>query len=72
MTPDAEAVLQALRDGGSPRDAPELAFASGVVGRRFEDAIAELQGVGAVGLIYETGPSTGYPFNAVQLLSDDE
>jgi hypothetical protein len=71
VTPEAQAVLQVLRDEGSPRDAQELALASGIVGRRFEIAVTELEGFGVVELIHETGPTTGYPFSAVQLLIDD-
>jgi hypothetical protein len=72
MTPDAEAVLQALREGTSPRDAQELALQSGIIGNRFERAVEELVGSGAVKLIHETGPSTGYSFSAVQLLIDGD
>jgi hypothetical protein len=72
MTADAKAVLQVLRDEGSPRDAQELALASGIVGGRFESAVAELEGVGVVELMHETGPRTGYPFSAVRLLIDDD
>ena len=74
MTPDAEAVLKALRDGPSPRDAHELAIASGVGGQPFERAVEELD---AMGLTAPTPPKTGapgpYSFDAVRLLinSDD-
>ena len=73
MTPDAEAVLRALRDGPSPRDVHELATASGVGGRRLERAVEELEAMGlAAPTPPETGPPGAYSFDAVQLLVDRE
>ena len=72
MTGDAETVLQALRDGGSPQAADELARASGIIGQRFERAVDELVAMGVAERMYETGPSSGYSFSDLRLLSGDD